>query len=211
LERSISSAQDGPDKSRLLQAFKQVIGSIAILIEPLSAASLAKLLNVRTETVNLRVRNLHSVLNVPQCEGHPIRLLHPSFRDFLLDKDRCADSNFWVNEKQAHRTSADSCIRLMSAALKQDICGLDALGVLVTDIENSQVEQYLPPEVQYACLYWVQHLQESGAQISDNDKVHQFLRDHLLHWLEALSWMRKISEGILAIISLESIALVSFF
>jgi hypothetical protein len=30
-----------------------------------------------------------------------------------------------------------------------------------------------------------------------------------LHWLEALGWMRRVSEGILAISSLESIALVS--
>jgi hypothetical protein len=56
---------------------------------------------------------------------------------------------------------------------------------------------------------WIQHLQKSGAQLYDNDQVHQFLEAHLLHWLEALSWMQKISEGILAIASLESIALVS--
>jgi hypothetical protein len=40
-------------------------------------------------------------------------------------------------------------------------------------------------------------------------KVHQFLKEHLLHWLEALSWMRKVSEGIHAITSLESIALLA--
>jgi hypothetical protein len=39
--------------------------------------------------------------------------------------------------------------------------------------------------------------------------VHQFLQEHLLHWLESLGWMRKISEGIHAIASLESIAAVS--
>jgi hypothetical protein len=81
--------------------------------------------------------------------------------------------------------------------------------VLVTDIGCSQVEQCLPLEVQYACLYWVQHLQKSGDQVYDNGLVHQFLQVHLLYWLEALSWMRKISEGILAITSLESIAFVS--
>jgi hypothetical protein len=209
LERSINRAQDGPDKSRLLQAFKQVVGSIAILIEPLSAVALAKLLNVRTEAVNLRVRNLHSVLNVPRSEKNPIRLLHPSFRDFLLDKDRGVDSNIWVDGTQAHRTLADSCIQLMSISLRQDICGMDAPGVLIASVESSRVEQCLPPEVQYACLYWVQHLEKCGGQIYDNDNVHHFLQTHLLHWLEALSWMRKISEGILAIISLGSIASVS--
>jgi hypothetical protein len=38
--------------------------------------------------------------------------------------------------------------------------------------------------------------------------VHQFLQEHLLHWLEALGWMQKVPEGIYAINSLESIAAV---
>jgi hypothetical protein len=34
---------------------------------------------------------LHSVLNVPETESSTIRLLHPSFRDFLLDPKRCSN------------------------------------------------------------------------------------------------------------------------
>jgi hypothetical protein len=91
----------------------------------------------------------------------------------------------------------------MLTSLRQDICGLNVPSVLATDLESSRVKQYLPPEVQYACLYWVEHLYKSGIQLNDNDQVHQFL-----HWLEALSWMRRMSEAILAILCLESIALV---
>jgi hypothetical protein len=58
-----------------------------------------------------------------------------------------------VDEKQAHQTLASSCIQLMSVSLKQDIYGLDAPGVRMTDMESSQVEKCLPPEVQYACLF----------------------------------------------------------
>jgi hypothetical protein len=36
-----------------------------------------------------------------------------------------------------------------------------------------------------------------------------FLGEHLLHWLEALSLMRRISEGVLATSSLESYIQVS--
>ena len=74
----------------------------------------------------------------------------------------------------------------------------------MADVESSQIEQYLLPEVRYACLYWVRHLQKSGAQLYDNDHVHRFLQVHLLHWLEALSWIGKTSEGMLAILSLEA-------
>jgi hypothetical protein len=97
----------------------------------------------------------------------------------------------------------------MSNTLKQDVCRQGAAGTLVADVESSQIEEYLPPEVRYACLYWVQHLQNSSTQLRDNDQVHQFLQVHLLHWLEALGWIGKTSDGILAIRSLESTALVS--
>lgn len=209
LQRSIDKLQDGPDNNRLLQTFKQVVGSLAILIEPLSAASLAGLLDIRSEIVDLRVRHLHSVLNMPQNKGHPIRLLHPSFRDFLLDKERCGDAYFHVDAKQTHQMLADSCIRLMSKALKQDICGLNIPGVLVTDVESWRVEQSLPPEIQYACLYWVQHIQKSESQLHDDGQVHIFLQEYLLHWLEVLSLIRKTPEGVHAITSLESIVKVS--
>jgi hypothetical protein len=99
----------------------------------------------------------------------------------------------------------------MLNSLKQDVCGQVVPGTLVADVESSRIEQCLPLEVRYACLYWIQHLQKSDAQIFDNDKVHQFLEVHLLHWLEALGWMGKTSEGILAIFSLEAQILVSPF
>jgi hypothetical protein len=209
LQRSLNEVQDGRDKDQLLQTLKLVVGSLALLAEPLPAATLANLLQIRSETVNLRVRHLHSVLKVPQSQNQPIRLLHPSFRDFLVNKDRCSDPNFWVDEKQAHRTLAERCIQLMSASLKQNIYGQGAPGMLAANVESSRLDQCLPPEAQYACLYWIQHFHRSGAQLRDNDQVYQFLQDHLLHWLEALGWMQKVSEGIHAIASLESLAAVS--
>jgi hypothetical protein len=147
-------------------------------------------------------------LDIPKDESRPLRLHHPSFRDFLLDRERCRDLNFWVDAKQAHQKLAGSCILLMVASLKQGICGVDIPGVPAADGGGSQVEQCLSPEIQYACLYWIEHLQESGAELYDNGQVHQFLKVHLLHWLEVLSWMRRVSEGIHAIASLQSIALV---
>jgi hypothetical protein len=192
------------EKRKWYKLLKTTIGTIVVLFSPLSPSSLAGLLGV---PVNRTLNDLHSILDIPEGHAQPIRLHHPSFRDFLLDQSRCTDSKFLVDKKEAHQMLADHCIRLMSTALKQDICGVGAPGTLVTDIQSSRVEQCLPPEVQYACLYWVQHLEKCDGQSYDN--VHQFLQTHLLHWLEALSWMRKISEGILAIISLGSIASVS--
>jgi len=197
------------ERKRWYKLLRDATGTIILLFLPLSAISLARFLNVHEEYIIQTLNDLHSILNIPEVQVLPIRLHHPSFRDFLLDKSRCGSSKFWVDEKQAHCRLADSCIRLMSTALKEDICGVHVPGTLATDVERNQVDQYLPPEIQYSCLYWIQHLQRSDAQLRDNDYVHQFLQEHLLHWLEALSWMQKMPEGILDIISLESIALVS--
>jgi hypothetical protein len=209
LRHSIHTSYTDKEREDLCSALRQILGSVVVLSSQLSANALTKLLNITKQEVDQALDDLHAILDIPEDQTRPLRLHHPSFRDFLLSKDRCVDSNFLVDEKQAHRVLAESCIRLMSTTLKRDICGLRAPGVLATKVRSSQLEQYLPSEVQYACLYWVQHLQKSGIKLHDGDQVHQFLQIHLLHWLEALSWMRNISEGILAIITLQSIVRVS--
>ena len=211
LKHSIALEYTDNEKEESYCMLRQVLGSAVILFSPLSVYSLSRMLCVTKEDIDQALEDLHSVLDIPKDQNHPLRLHHPSFRDFLLNNDRCEDLNFWVDEKQAHQTLVDSCIRLMSTSLKQDICDVKAPGMLVAAVDSSQVERSLPPSVQYACLYWIRHLQKSSAQLCDNDQVHQFLQVHLLHWLEALSWMEKTSEGILAILSLEALILVSLF
>ena len=209
LKHSIPEAFTKEEREEASCTLRRILGSIVTLSSPLSTCSLSKLLCVREGDINQTLDDLHSILDVPEDQTRPLRLHHPSFRDFLLDQKRCADPNFWVDKKQTYQTLVKSCVRLMSNSFKQDICGLDALGMLVAELDSSRMERCLPPEVQYACLYWVEHLQKSDVRLHDNDEIHEFLRTHFLHWLEALSWMRRMSEGILAIRSLESIALVS--
>ncbi|KAA6414866.1 MAG: hypothetical protein FRX48_01616 [Lasallia pustulata] len=208
LRHSIPAKCSEEEKEEFLSMLRDILGSIVTLLSPLSIHSLSRLLNFQPGEVDDYLEDLHAILDISRDHNRLLRLHHPSFRDFLLKKDRYNDSNFWVDEKPANETLAARCIQLMSTSLKEDICGVTIPGTLVADIKRSRVEQCLPLEVQYACLHWVKHLRGSDAQLRDNDYVHQFLQKHLLHWLEALSWMQKISEGILEIISLESIASV---
>ncbi|KAK4221917.1 hypothetical protein QBC38DRAFT_376227 [Podospora fimiseda] len=73
-----------------------------------------------------------------------------------------------------------------SRLLKKDICGLQAPGKLRSEIDQQAIKANLPPEIQYACQYWVHHLKESKGTASDGGLVHSFLTSHLLHWLEVL-------------------------
>ncbi|KAK8071911.1 hypothetical protein PG996_005259 [Apiospora saccharicola] len=194
-------------KKRLQTLLK---GSIVVLLTPLSTSSLQSLLGETDLSVDEVLNDFHAILDIPQTDDSPLRLHHPSFRDFLLDNERCKDESLWVDEKQAHRRLADSCIRLMSKSLKPDICGVGAPGTLISDIENSRIERCLPRAVQYACRYWVEHLLRSAVQLHEGDSIDSFLREHFLHWIEALSWIGKVPEGVHAIASLESTASSGF-
>jgi hypothetical protein len=202
---------------------KNVLESIVTMFSPLSAESLSILIKT-TRNVRETLTDLHAILDIPDYSKNrniPLRLHHPSFRDFLLDSKRCNNPKFQVDEKQAHETLAERCIQLMSKCFEKicnrgrpaalvAICNGGRPGTLVTEVDSKQVEQHLPPEMQYACLYWIQHLEKGGVQLSDNDQVHQFLQEHLLYWLEALGWMGKTLEGIRAILYLEAYVLVSY-
>jgi hypothetical protein len=204
LQNSVQANFSKQDKERFYSMLRDVLGSVVALFSPLSVNSLSRLLITPKQKLNRMLKDLHAILDIPNNHTRPLHLHHPSFRDFLLNKNRCGDLNFWVDEKQAHQTLVNRCIQLMSTSLTEDICGVTLPSTLVTDVQHSRIDQCLPPEVRYACLYWVQHLQKSSAQLRDNDQVHQFLQVHLLHWLEALGWIRKTSEGIHAILSLEA-------
>ena len=210
LKSSISHRYDRTEKERLYGILRATLGVIVILFSPLSVISLAQLLRIAQGHVDERLHDLHSILDIPQDRARPIRLHHPSFRDFLLSKDRCGDSHFYVDEKKAHETLADHCIQLMSDKLKRNMCNLDAPGTYTKEVPTEKIQQSLPEDLRYACQYWVQHLKRSSAQLGDDHKVHDFLLLHFLHWLEALSLTGKTSDGVHAIILLASMVRVSY-
>jgi hypothetical protein len=206
LRNCISAEYSDGEIQELRSMLKSLLGSIVTLLSPLSTQSLSKLLSTPLDEVEQTLDDLHAILNISKNPTQPIRLHHPSFRDFLYKKTRCEE--FWVEEKQAHQVLADSCIRLMSKSLQQDICGAGAPGTFVADVESTRVEQRLTPEVQYACRYWTQHVEKNGDQLRDNGEVHCFLQQHLLHWIEALGWMGRLPEGVHALAALESFIVV---
>jgi hypothetical protein len=201
---------DETEQSEHCSMLREVLGAIVILFSSLSVTSLTRLLSIPKEDIDESLEDLHAILDIRKEEEDSIRLHHPSFRDFLLNKERCHDVRFWVDERKAHELLVDGCIKLMSAGLKRDVCNLQEPGVLAKEISDQQRESGLPVDLQYACQYWVQHLKRSEAQLQDNDKVDDFLRQNLLHWLEALSLIGKTSEGVHSIMLLESMTRVSY-
>ena len=206
------AGQSEREGEKLSREFREIVGSIIVLESPLSIPSLAHLLNIPKDDVSCRLDSLHSVLSVPVNVDMPVRLLHLSFRNFLLDPQK-RECLFWVDERQTHERLASKCLQLMSSpkGLRQNICKLTGPGTLRSEIDNRTLEDCLPLEVQYACRYWVYHLEQSGGHIRDGDPIYTFLQKYFLYWLEAMSLMREVSESIRIISSLQSLIYVSYF
>ena len=198
------------EQEELLRRFKECVGSIVIMSDMISKKNLARLLDLQEWKVELTLMSLGSVLYVPLIEDHPLRILHPSFRDFLLDRRRCLDTRFYIDGKQRHIDLFRNCLEIMSTHLRQDICDLRDPGILITEISDHVIQSAIEADLQYACRYWVYHFQQGNSVREDTDRILQFLRQHLLHWLEVLSLVGRVSEGVLMIAGLEDMTDVSW-
>ncbi|KAJ5701221.1 quinon protein alcohol dehydrogenase-like superfamily [Penicillium malachiteum] len=145
------TGQDEWESRRLVQEFKDIVGVIVLLESPLSVGALSKLLGLDADDVDSRLSLLHSVFctqspalsllhsvsctqspalspSRPADSDMPVRLLHLSFRDFLLDEKLKARSPFWIDVKEVHHEITMHCFEVMQSNLKKNICHLPGEG-----------------------------------------------------------------------------------
>ena len=81
-----------------------VLGSIVLLFDPLDPECLDVLLELDESTSRSTLQQLHSIAIVPNAGDGPVRLIHPSEHDFLIDGVRCGDVNFVVDARTRMRS-----------------------------------------------------------------------------------------------------------
>ena len=197
--------QDGDESEQLLQQFQQIVGVIILLAVPLSVNSLSQLLHNRVEVISNLLNSFQSVLHTPGDQDMPVRLLHLSFRDFLI-KSR---GKFRINEQQTHRAIIKYCLTTMRDGLKRNICDLSSYGTERKEVDTQLIQQHLPPVLQYSCRYWAYHLEQCKASSSDIEDVLLFLQQHFLHWVEAMSLLGLATEVVGIINILRTVVPVS--
>ena len=101
---------------------------------------------------------------------------------------------------------------IMSRTLRRDIYGLHSPGFLIDKVKQPDRDPL--SAASYSCVYWVDHLcniktghDEIG--LGDNGIFHVFLKEHFLHWMEALSLLKSISSSILTVNKLKTFLKVS--
>ncbi|ROT35351.1 hypothetical protein SODALDRAFT_394283 [Sodiomyces alkalinus F11] len=134
--------------------------------------------------------------------------VHQSAKDFLLGQASIRILPSGIADQ--HRAIFSKSLEVLTRQLRRDIYDLRAPGVLIGEISPPDPDPLAPLE--YACVHWVDHLRDSKfanssghSALRDCEIISAFLQRKFLHWLEALGLLRSLSQGVLAVQSLEAL------
>ena len=143
-----------------------------------------------------------------------VYFVHQSAKDYFTVGS--GQSIFPSTLAMLHEQLARRCVQMMTESLKRNICGLRHPGVLVSEVPKTTIDRNLV-RVQYSCRYWLRHVlachdsKTASIDLNDGGYLGVFLQANFLYWLETLSLLRKISEGISDLLKLFPIFLVSLY
>ncbi|KAF7364231.1 hypothetical protein MSAN_01082700 [Mycena sanguinolenta] len=174
---------------------KQILGAVLTVRQPLSVATLSRLLGKSAWQVREMLDHLHAVVHVPRDnDTGVISTFHASFSDFLTTKGRVPD-DLLVNIPAAQADLFFNCIQVMVSELHFNVskCPTSYFPNFVHNLT-------IPPLLQYVCLHWPHHLvAANGTGVSHAVAASQLqsLEDvffpRFLFWVEVLSALNMAS------------------
>ena len=177
--------------------FRRVVGCIILAQDALPVSVIAKITDYSLDEVMATLRRVQSAI---LCSSPPgtvdrrdpdvlPRIYHPSFSDYLVNPNRCVDSDFTIIKPEIHGFIVLRCFELMKVALRRNILDLSKPSILNGWIPNLQekVQSIITPEAAYACRFWISHLLESTMNEEILEALYEFLSQRFLWWCEALS------------------------
>ena len=199
----------GPDSEVRRAVFCSVMRQILWLKEPLPISALnslrAKFLRRDDHyPVNFVLDFMASLLAGVTDESTPVRPLHASFYDFLLDMERSRE--FFIEQRDVHHDLAIASLSVMQTSLRFNICGLETSYLCNSEVEGleKKVEENIPPHLLYSCRFWATHLHDAGFDADLLQHVRRFVTGvQMLFWLEALGVSKFIGEAYWALTSIE--------
>ena len=96
----------------------------------------------------LKMRAIHATASTRYHSASQmrVRVLHPSFVDFITNKERCTDSYFLVDVRFREIFLARRCLELMVGSLGHNLAGIEDE---MADLEG-RVKEAHPSELRYA-------------------------------------------------------------
>ncbi|CAG8937555.1 unnamed protein product [Penicillium salamii] len=196
------------------ESCKRILAVMSIVYRPIAFDELASLVELPddlagdSEALSDIIAICGSFLTVRE---DTIIFVHQSAKEFLLRETQTGV--FPRGIEAGHQKVFSRSLEAMFKTLRRDIFQIKLPGF--------PIEKVIPPSpnplaaATYACVYWVDHLhhsrchKERNLDIDERGCVGDFLQKKYLHWLEALSVLGSISQGIAAMLKLEELVQVS--
>ncbi|KAJ5652726.1 hypothetical protein N7507_010152 [Penicillium longicatenatum] len=188
---------------------KQILGTVSTVYRPVTLSELGSLLAGRNDGFN----DLGSLSEIIAICGsfltvreNTVAFVHQSAKDFLLQET--LTEILPRGKESEHHAIFSNSLEVVLKTLRQDIFDVKHPGIPTQEISIPSPNPLGMAE--YACIYWVDHLQgikhNTTSRLSHDEKsrIDMFLKQKYLHWLEALSILGRVSEGIRAMQKLES-------
>ncbi|KAH8748441.1 hypothetical protein F5883DRAFT_721048 [Diaporthe sp. PMI_573] len=196
---------------------KRILATTTVVRRPISLRELVTLVEMpddisdNPEYLEELIKLCGSFLTLRQ---QVVYFVHQSAKDFLQGKagHQASQEAFnWVfplGMEDVNHIIFSRSLNTMFTVLQRDMYGLKAPGFPIDEVQTPSSDPLAP--VRYSCVFWVDHLRDSISdqdmlQCNTLDAVQTFLEKKYLYWLEALSLLRAMSEGIIAIRQLEGL------
>jgi hypothetical protein len=208
--KSATEEMPGYADKELCRRVSNLLRTVVLLEEPVSIRALAHLMGILDfdgiQQIDNDVRALGSVLLISDSSASNIErfsgivsTFHPSFRDFLVDPQRCSDEQFLVEPAEHQHKLLHRCLKLLNRNLCTDVCSIRNSGVANAALQNlpERLAQSVPEAVRYAGQFWQVHL-VAGGPLSESvfEGLLELCTDHALHWLEVLSLLGELSSAV---------------
>jgi len=180
---------------------RSTIGTVVLLINPLSPSAISKLVSLDPREVILFLMRVQSLLALGDDFTQPVKPFHKSFPDFITDPSRCTDTRFYISPKILHLELAMNCLRMMNGGLEQNLLSLPdyALNSEVEDLET-RIDGRISIALRYACLSWHNHLTETEGDVNGVvSYLRIFLEEKFLAWLEVVSAIGAVGGAAVAL------------
>jgi WD40 repeat protein len=208
MPRDMSTHVQHSRKSRLVaQArFHSVMGQILGTAEPLPLASLNAMrrhfpMQEDNFDVELVIKSMGSLLSGTSNPDSPIRPLHASFRDFLIDE--ASSREFFIDLSRVQRDLAFASLRVMEHSPRFNICDLKSSYLPNSEDPGLQerVQKCIPPHLSYSSRSWTLHVRTTSFDKELAKEVKLFFdHERLFFWLELLGLINALSGAVPALL-----------
>jgi hypothetical protein len=140
-------------------------------------------------------------------EERTISFVHQSAKDFLVTT--ASHIIFPSGTQDVHHSIFSRALRVMEKTLRRDIYSLGSPGFPIEQVQEPNPDPLAA--ARYSCVYWIDHLHDCSVvknieiDLEDSGSVDTFLRQHYLHWLEAVSLLRSMPAAMLSMKRLQGL------